>query len=220
LSTNTQISAPEVQGLLAQLRTTKARRPSIRADIEGAKTELDRAEAIAAALRSRLAERELDLARTGAPVPKDPFPEEGQLNEAERAVRVLKTRVGLQRERLTVCEAEIGELKQKLESAWKRFGDEGYQQAGLRFREAVLPLRKSYVEMVAYLHETGYGGAKRILPALIIEDTLPQPILDRFLLHGDIHSDKRNAEPLAPELFAGLRALRSEVEQAKSDEAE
>ena len=219
MSTNTQISAPEVQGLLAQLRTTKARRPSIRADIEGAKTELDRAEAIAAALRSRLAERELDLARTGAPVPKDPFPEEGQLNEAERAVRVLKTRVELQRERLTVCEAEIGELKQKLESAWKRFGDEGYQQAGLRFREAVLPLRKSYVEMVAYIQETGYTG-KRILPALIIEDTLPQPILDRFLLHGDIHSDRRNAEPLAPELFAGLRALRSEVEQAKRDEAE
>jgi hypothetical protein len=180
---------------------------------------LDRAEAIAAALRSRLAERELDLARTGAPVPKDPFPEEGQLNEAERAVRVLKTRVGLQRERLTVCEAEIGELKQKLESAWKRFGDEGYQQAGLRFREAVLPLRKIYVEMVAYIQETGYTG-KRILPALIIEDTLPQPILDRFLLHGDIHSDRRNAEPLAPELFAGLRALRSEVEQAKRDEAE
>lgn len=219
MSTNTQISAPEVQGLLAQLRTTKVRRPSIRADIEGAKTELDRAEAVAATLRSRLAERELDLARTGAPVPKDPFPEEGQLNEAERAVRVLKTRVELQRERLTACEAEIGELKQKLESAWKRFGDEGYQQAGLRFREAVLPLRKIYVEMVAYIQETGYTG-KRILPALIIEDTLPQPILDRFLLHGDIHSDRRNAEPLAPELFAGLRALRSEVEQAKRDEAE
>ena len=219
MSTNTQISAPEVQGLLAQLRTTKARRPSIRADIEGAKTELDRAEAIAAALRSRLAERELDLARTGAPVPKDPFPEEGQLNEAERVVRVLKARVELQRERLTACEAEIGELKQKLESAWKRFGDEGYQQAGLRFHEAVLPLRKIYVEMVAYIQETGYTG-KRILPALIIEDTLPQPILDRFLLHGDIHSDRRNAEPLAPELFAGLRALRSEVEQAKRDEAE
>jgi len=58
---------------LRKLRTTKARRPSIRADIEGAKTELDRAEAIAAALRSRLAERELDLVRTALRCLRNPF---------------------------------------------------------------------------------------------------------------------------------------------------
>jgi len=203
-----------VDSLLGRLRALNAQRSSIRADIEGAGKELARVTSEAAGLRSRLGERDLELAVSGSPLPSEPLPEELALRQAERVLRVAKARVGLYAGQLTACEAEISGLKPELEAAWQRFGNERYQEARLRLREAAMPLAPVFAELMAYWHLTGSAG-KEQPPRVIVQNPGATTGLEPYIIHSERQSLLSHSEQIVPEVCSGLRALRAEIEQAK-----
>lgn len=215
---STQIEAPKIRGLMKEIGAARARLAAVTSQAQKADEELKRAEGAADGLRARVKERELELARSGDPLPSEPFEEEKLLSQAERAVRVAKARAEMQQDLLNGTQSEIAELQQKLDAAWLQFGNQQFELAKARLVEAAVPLRKLFAEMMGWLYLTGRKGKSRV-PGIAIQAAAEGKGIDDWILHGDWHGDLRLAEPMAKEFYAALRTLGSEVEAAKRPEA-
>jgi DNA repair exonuclease SbcCD ATPase subunit len=203
---------------MKEIGAARARLAAVTSQAQKAGEELKRAEVAADGLRARVKERELELARSGDPLPSEPFEEEKLLSQAERAVRVAKARAEMQQDLLNGTQSEIAELRRKLDAAWLQFGNQQYEQAKTRLAEAAVPLRKLFAEMIAWVHITGAKG-KSYVPQVAVQAATEGNANDAWIIKSDWHGDVRLSEPMASEFFAELRALRAEVEAAKRPEA-
>lgn len=215
---STQIEAPEIRGLMKEIGAARARLTAVTSQAQKAGEELTRAEVTADGLRARVKERELDLARSGDPLPSEPFEEEKSLGQAERAVRVAKARAGMQQDLLNGTQSEIAELQQKLDAAWLQFGNQQFELAKARLAEAAVPLRKLFAEMMGWLYFTGRKGKSRV-PEIAIQAPAEGKGMDDWILNAGWHSDLRSSEPMAKGFYAALRTLGAEVEAARRPEA-
>lgn len=215
---STQIEAPEIRGLMQEIGAARARLEAVTSQAQKAGEELKRAEVTADGLRARVKEREMELARSGDPLPSEPFEEEKLLSRAERAVRVAKARAEMQQDLLKGTQSEIAELQQKLDAAWFQFGNQQFGQARARLAEAAVPLRRLFAEMMGWVHMTGYKG-KGYIPFVAVQAATPVNGSAGWIVQSDLQADSRLCEPMASEFYAALRALRTEVEAAKRPEA-
>lgn len=215
---STQIEAPEIRGFMKEIGAARARLAAVTSQAQKAAEELKRTETTADGLRSRVRDRELELARSGDPLPSEPFEEEKLLSQAERAVRVAKARAEMQQDLLKGTQSEIAELQQKLDAAWLQFGNQQFELAKARLTEAAVPLRKLFAEMMGWLYFTGRKGKSRV-PEIAIQAPAAGKGMDDWILNGGWHGELRFSEPMAQEFYAALRTLRAEVEAAKRPEA-
>jgi hypothetical protein len=215
---NEDISAPEVRELIGRLRALNKQHVGVVAELRAAEAEMHQAEADLAGLKARVAEREAELASSGEPVPLEPFEEETQAAQVDRKRRVCLARVGFCEKRVSASQAEIDELKSKLESAWFEFGKESYHQTLVQYREAMIVARNLYAALMPW--KTAFYGANLVdfpSPGYVAsEDPFARNIQERDLLCSNLMTDQKIWLPIAGTLHAAIRALRSEIEQAKT----
>ncbi|HYW47258.1 MAG TPA: hypothetical protein VE959_30605 [Bryobacteraceae bacterium] len=213
-----QIDAPELRELMAQLDALHSKHAGIGTQASGADDELRQAEGELARLRARITERELELARSGSAVPEAPFEEDADTARAERRKRVLAARVRLCGEEVSASQAQIDELKHKLESAWVEWGAESYRQGLAQLRAAEIVVRDLYVRVIAWRGMFS-GQPASTFPSpgvVVIEDPYARSMVDRFIIHSDMTSIDQIWRPLAGDLPAALQALRAEIDRAKA----
>jgi hypothetical protein len=170
-------------------------------------------------LKGRLAEREREVAKTGAPLPIDPFPEEAEIARVDRQRRVVVARLELSRGRLRAAQQDTEDRKTTLRTAWHEFGREEYGRAIAQYREAALGLRSMYAVLTAWrsLFPREAAGKFPNPGHIAIEDPLGRRIIDRWLIHCEDFGDT-TWKPLAGDLYAALCEMQSQVERAQAGE--
>ncbi|HLI85788.1 MAG TPA: hypothetical protein VKV17_17875 [Bryobacteraceae bacterium] len=214
-----KLSAPAAEECAQRLRALRSSHAGIAAESREAESAFKRMQAEITALKSRLADREIEAARSGASAPVEGFEEERQLACAERQGRVMEARVKLFRERVASSQAEIDEAARKLKAAWAEFGEQSYRQALARFREGAEQLRQRYADLLVWQQSFD------LLPipgVLIIEDVSAQG-LDRILVNSSIGKGNMQNRIWAP-FTRGLRdeigRLRSELEVGTHEQSQ
>jgi hypothetical protein len=170
-------------------------------------------------LKARIAEREMELAESGGPLPADAFPEEADVLRADRQRRVVAARVELCRDRLRESQQNVETRKAGLAAAWHDFCREEYSRAIDLYREAALGLRSQYAALNAWRSFFPRGSTADFPNPgyLIIEDPLGRQILDRWLVHCEMFGEA-TWKPLAGDLYAALCEVQSQVERAQAGE--
>lgn len=207
-----KLSAPEVEQLAQRRRALRASHTSIAGELQEAESAFKQLAAEIAALKARLAEREMEAARAGGSAPADGFEEEHQLARAERQGRVAEARVKLCRGRAASSQAEMDETTRKLNAAWKDFGAKSYREALDSFREAAYILRQRYADLLVWNQSFG------LLPLpgmLIIEDASAQKAVDGVIVNSNLGSGNMHARQwreFTCELIEDIDRLRAEME--------
>jgi hypothetical protein len=204
------VMPPKIESLIEALKGQRSKRDATVAEQEIAAAELRKVDGELGTLRARVAEREVDLARSGAPIPEAPFPEETQLARLEKQRRVLALRRDMVGERLKESEAQIGRLKGEIDAAWLEFGKEQYQEALQQFEQAALVLRERYgdVAVLATVFRPLHFG-------------VPEVAVGNISTHGAYINNldpvwNRLNEPERRELYASLCSTRAEIEATKA----
>ncbi|MGB9456958.1 MAG: hypothetical protein WCB12_13000 [Bryobacteraceae bacterium] len=204
-----ELSAPRVRELVEALHEQRRQHTAILAGVERAEGELRDADAELQNLRTRIAEKEAELARSGAPIPDSGFGEDAQLARAERQRRVLALRLEVPRKKAQQRMAEIVMLKSEIDAAWREFGKVEHHKALLAFGQAAAALAEQYRDLVVW--NNIFRALSLPVPEVVVEDVLTHGI---FINTQDVVWHRKN-QPEQRDLYATLSAVRAEIEQAK-----
>ncbi len=205
-----KLIAPEVEELAQHRRVLRSQHAGIARELVEAESAFEQSRAEIAACITRLAERELDAARTGTSAPADGFEAEHQLARAERQGRVAEARAKLYRERFASSQAAIDETTRKLNAAWQEFGAKNYQQALARFREEAHGLRLCYADLLVW---SQLFGLMPIPGHLQIEDVTAKGT-GRIMVNSSLGSGNHRDRiwgPFTGELSDAIGRLRAEL---------
>jgi hypothetical protein len=205
------LTMPKVQEAVEALSEQRRQHTIILAELEGAERELREAGAEVQNLRARVAEKEADLARSGAPLSDAPFGEDIQIAQAERRQRVLALRADIPRGKAQESQERLKWLKGEIETAWLTLGRERHRQAQLSFEQAAISLRERWIDLAVFA--TVFRSLSLAVPEVVIGNVSGQGAA--FINCLDPMWCLLN-QPEASELYASLRAARAEVEQAKA----
>jgi hypothetical protein len=164
-----KIEAPHVRELLARRDELKAQLAKKVEKLESAQAELKESEREHAALQSKIAERNLELARSGARPPEGPFQEEVEIEKVERRERFHKACVQVCQEDLAASQAELGKLGVELKTALSEFLTEGFKEAKEQYISGAVALGQLYEHLGAWSSVCKFAGtfAEQVPGALL-----------------------------------------------------
>ena len=142
------VSCPRIRELIQAFVKQRQQHNTITAELEAADAEVREAAGEVRRLKARIEEREVELARSGAVPPEEPFAEEIQLGRAERQERIFGLRANIPRDQLQASQSEIDRLNAELDAAWLEFGKDEHQKALSRFREVALAVREAFGDIL------------------------------------------------------------------------
>jgi hypothetical protein len=143
----TEDIAPRAQELLGALCVERSNHAGIRADLEAAEEAMRAAEGNVARIKDAIAERERELANSGAALPSERFSEDDALLLAERQARIAALRAEGLRTRLQASQTGMDQLGKEITAAWREFGKSEHEKALLEFKEAALMLRERFIDI-------------------------------------------------------------------------
>jgi hypothetical protein len=212
----------ELLNLIERLRKLRAEHAVLIEGSKAAEAELARAQGEAATIRGAIASRELDLAKTSAPVSDEPFEEDRLLAISERRVRVATARLRLCKEAVSVSDSRIGCLAVEIQEAWLKLGRHGYAAQLDVFRDAAAALRSAHGDLFAWIAVFSNLDKQyfRTADPLAVANPKPTSTRDMFLIEaGEAHEEK-NWSRQARDLRDSLVALRSLMQNALDRTAE
>lgn len=151
LDNNEVTHSVEVSELLEELRGAREADAVTAADLGQAESVLSGLTAQRGRLEGQLRAGEEALALSGA-MPAGPFPEEQDILDTNRRIRVAKARVQLIGGKLAESRANIERLEKRLRSAWGEFITSRLAEVRARYRTTALALRHIYAEQMPWLH--------------------------------------------------------------------
>ena len=202
------ISAPKVREQIEKLSAALERHNGFVVELQSAKANLHSNQEQLALLHSRLAERNMELARSGSPLPEEPFEEEALIAKLTRQGRVYEARVQLCAESVSSSQTGIQTLKEALGLAFREFGMDLYQSKIAVLQEAARALRAALFDALTVREDCRLPFSVWI-PEIIIGQIAPREPRGNFL---DTRS--LDANYLTGETHEALRAFTTEVEQS------
>jgi hypothetical protein len=141
--------SPAVLELLDELRGARESDAVIAADLGQAESVMADLSAQRGRLDGQLRASEEALAASAA-LPEGPFPEEHEIHDVDRRIRVAKSRVSLLSARVAESRANIERLRKSLRGAFGQFITGRLSEVRARYRATALALRDIYVEQMAW----------------------------------------------------------------------
>ena len=208
--------SPEVRALLDKLRQARESGAVIAADLAQAESVIAGLTVERGRLKSQLRASEKELASSGA-LPDGPFPEESEIHDVNRQIRVAHSRVQSIAEKAAENRADIDQLKRSLSGAFDQFIADQLTGVRARYRAAALVLRDIYAEQMAWLNCPHPSVAVQDADVAIIFDSEgrpawgSRPARDRTLLDSRNMVQRGQWEKHSGALYAQVMALRKEV---------
>jgi hypothetical protein len=141
--------SPEVLQLIDELRGARESDAVIAADLGQGESVMADLAAQRGRLEGQLRASEEALASSGA-LPEGPFPEEHEIHDVDRRIRVAKSRVGLLSARVSESRANIERLRKSLRGAFGQFITGRLSEVRGRYRATALALRDLYAEQMPW----------------------------------------------------------------------
>jgi hypothetical protein len=180
--------SPEVLHLFDELRRARESDAVTAADLAQAESVLADLVAQRAGFERQIKAQEDALALSGS-LPEGPFPEERNIQDVDRRIRVARSRVQIVTGNRAESLANVNRQKAALSAAFAAFVTNRLAEVTARYRKAVLALRQIYGEQFPWTELAQRAGIKvpSARPVLIVD---PNPNeTERFLL------DSRDYQP-------------------------
>jgi hypothetical protein len=201
------ITAPKVRELTEKLSAAIERHKGLVAELRSAEADQRSNQEELQRLESRLKELNLDLARSGAQPPEEPFKEESLIAKTESKGRFHQARVQIRAEAVSASKTEIEGLKGSMWPAFQEFCADLWQRKLLVFEEAARALKKAYIDLICIKADSDTRD-DRFPPAVIIgrlsTDKQDGPLL---------HCQRIGQADLCGEIHEALQTQRAEMEQ-------
>ncbi len=210
---------PKIQFVIQALTKQRQRHTEIVAALQAAESEVSKAGQRVSQLRAHIAQREADLAASGAKIPLEPFPEDAELARAEREQRILALRMNAPREQLKASGAEMERLKGSVDKAWLEFGREGYESALSALEAEAVKLQELLLAVAVF--GAAFPSLRLPTPAVVVESVRSEAIRPGFmapepLIHTSDPVWVAKNNPQNSEAYAALRATKEEIDRLKA----
>lgn len=202
------IQAPKIRELIEKLKAAIERHKSVVAELRSAEANLRSNAEQVGLLQNRLAERNMELARSGSQPPEDPFEEEALITKVSSKGRFYEARVQLRREAVASSLASIEDLRAALRPAFTELGRELLQNSLIAFEEAAKATKDAYIEAIAIKHVCNLPSF--YMPGVVIGRL---PISKAGGEGAFLHSERLEARHLYGDAHDALQTLRAEIEQ-------
>ena len=179
--------SPEVLHLFDELRLARESEAVTAAELAQAESVLAELTAQRTALERQIKVQEDALALSGS-LPEGPFPEERNIQDVDRRIRVAKSRVQIITRNRAESLASVNRQKAALSAAFGAFITNRLTEVTARYREAILALRQVYGEQFPWIELAQRAGIK-VESARVVLIADPNPNETTLLL------DSRDYQP-------------------------
>jgi hypothetical protein len=183
--------------------------------IEAVGQELQQIDADLAGERGELKRAETEIAVSGAQIPDEPLPVEKRISRIERHQRIVRTRKAIFEQELGAATAAVRAADEAVKEEWRTLGLEQTKEIRTRYREAAAALKSAYVDYCIWLWQFPGTEARRDFPppraCPVVCDLGGRDIL----IQPRGFAPRQALEAQAPDLVAGIRALRAEIDGCK-----
>jgi hypothetical protein len=216
--TNEAVEIQEVRARIAAVAAAREAHALVVAEKGAASEDLNKVLGEAAAVRSKIADSEREIALAGAEIPDEPFPEDAEIARLSRRKRIARERVRICEGKVRDSQSEIDARIRDLEDAWNAVGTALSERLLSVFREsarALAEVQLSYVALGKYFSK-GWNGAtwKALDPTLTLVDPM-----SREVLLNSIRLQNANKWPAGVHQLRGdMEKLRAEIDQARAAE--
>jgi hypothetical protein len=213
---NEAVEIQEVRARIGRVAEARKIHASAVAEKDASSEDLNKVRQEAAVVRSRIEEREREIALAGAEVPGEPFPEDAEITRLSRCERIV-------RERLRICECKVrdsqGEIDariRELEDSWAAVGASVSKRLLSAFRESAAALKEAhlaYWSLGSYFSQGWAGAAWKMWDGnLAIGDPMSREVVLNPLFARIASKWPASVQTLQSE----MESLRAEIDQAKA----
>jgi len=209
------VQIQEVRARIAEVAEARKAHASVVAEKDASAADLNKVLGEAAALRSRIADREREIALAGAEIPEEPFPEDAEISRLSRRERIIRERVRISEAKVRDSQSEIDARIRQLEDSWGTVGNALSERLVDVFRESARALAEVHLSYVALGRHFFRGWNGATWKAFDNKLTLVDPMTHEVLL-SSILSQSPNKWPASVHQLQGdMEKLRAEIDRAR-----